>query len=155
MTTEAQKTDGRVKVPEFLREPLSVAQARLEALEGEAQRMLKDLVDRGRASGKDLGAMVHRISMQDFSFPEVRQRIEKLRDQGVERASGWRDRAESFRVEALERMLELQSRAVQFLGVATREQVEELSKELERLARRFDKAGKPAKRTRKGKHQEA
>lgn len=158
MTTEAHKTEAngnRVKVPEFLREPLSVAQARLEALEGEAQRVLKDLVDRGRASGKDLGAMVHRISLQDFSFPEMRQRIEKLRDQGVERATEWRDRAESFRAEALERMLELQSRAVQFLGVATREQVEELSKELERLARRFEKAGKPARRTRRAKGQEA
>jgi hypothetical protein len=78
-------------------------------------------------------------------LPEVKLRLEKLRDQGVERAAEWRGRAETFRVDALERMLEVQTRAVQFLGVATREQVEELSKELERLARRFERAGMPAK----------
>ncbi len=149
---EPQKTESsRVKMPEFLREPLEAAQARLGAIEEEAQRVLKDLVDRGRASGKDLGQMVHRLSIQDFSIPEVRHRLEKLRDQGVERATEWRGRAESFRAETLERMLDLQSRAVQFLGVATREQVEELSRELERLARRFDKAATGTRKAKKGK----
>ena len=145
---EAEKTEnGRLKVPEFLREPLVAAQARIGQIEEEAQRVLKDLVDRGRSSRKDIEEIVHRLSRQDFSLPEVKQRLEKLRDQGAERAAGWRDRAESFRADALERMLELQSRAVQFLGVATREQVEELSRELDRLARRFEKQARRAKRS--------
>jgi hypothetical protein len=152
---EAQKHENnRVKMPEFLREPLVAAQARLEAFEEEAQRVLKDLVDRGRASRKDLEHMVQRLSKQDFSFPEMRQRLEKLREQSVERAAEWRDRAETFRTEALDRMLELQSRAVHFLGVATREQVEELSKELDRLAKRFEKAEKGAKKAKKSKPSE-
>ncbi len=148
---ETQKRDsGRnVKVPEFLREPLVAAQARLEHLEEEAQRVLRDLMNRGRASRKDLEQMVHRLSQQDWSLPEMRQRLEKLRDQGAERAAEWRDKAESFRAEALERMIELQGRAVAFLGVATREQVAELSKELDRLARRID--GEKPKRARKAK----
>jgi len=151
---EAQKHENsRVKMPEFLREPLVAAQARLEALEGEAQRVLKDLVDRGRASRKDLEHMVQRLSKQEFSFVEVRQRLEKLREQGVERAAEWRDKAESFRSEALDRMLELQSRAVQFLGVATREQVEELSREMERLAKRLDKTEKAPRKARKSKEE--
>jgi len=151
---EAQKHENiRVKMPEFLREPLVAAQARLEALEGEAQRVLKDLVDRGRASRKDLEHMVQRLSKQEFSFVEVRQRLEKLREQGVERAAEWRGKAESFRTEALDRMLELQSRAVQFLGVATREQVEELSREMERLAKRLDKSEKAPRKARKSKEE--
>lgn len=92
--------------------------------------------------------MMHRLSQQDWSLPEMRQRLEKLRETGAERAAGWRGRAESFRAEALERMIDLQNRAVSFLGVATREQVEELSKELDRLARRIDR-GQKAKRARK------
>lgn len=138
---EAHKTDSsrNVKMPEFLREPFVAAQARLEHLEEEAQRMLRDLMDRGRASRKDIEQMVHRLSQQDWSMPEMRQRLEKLREQGVERAVEWRGRAESFRAEALERVIELQNKAVAFLGVATREQVEELSKELDRLTRRIDK----------------
>ena len=145
---EAQKTEnGRLKVPEFLREPLVAAQARIGQIEEEAQRVLKDLVDRGRSSRKDIEEIVHRMSRQDFSLPEVKQRLEKLRDQGAERAAGLRDRAESFRSDAVERMLELQARAVQFLGVATREEVHELSRELERLAKRFEKSARRVKRT--------
>ena len=144
--THKTQTGRNAKVPEFLREPLVAAQARLEHLEEEAQRVLRDLMDRGRASRKDIEQMVHKLSQQDWSFPEMRQRLEKLRDQGVERATEWRGRAETFRAEALERMIDLQSRAVQFLGVATREQVEGLSKELVRLARRIDGKGDKAKK---------
>jgi DNA repair exonuclease SbcCD ATPase subunit len=146
---ETQKaSNGRaVKVPEFLREPLEAAQARLATLEEEAQRVLRDLMDRGRASRKDLEQMVQRLSKQDWSFPEMKQRIEKLREQGVERAAEWRGKAETFRVEAMERVMDLQGRAIAFLGVASRDQVEELSKELDRLAKRIGKAsGKRAKK---------
>lgn len=148
---ETQKRDsrGNVKMPEFLREPFVAAQARLEQIEEEAQRVLRDLMSRGRASRKDIEHMVHRLSQQDWSMPEMRQRLEKLRDQGVERAAEWRDKAETFRADALERMIDLQNRAVAFLGVATRDQVEELSKELDRLARRID--GEKPKRAKKAK----
>jgi hypothetical protein len=147
---EVHKMDGnqKLKVPEFLREQLEAAQVRLEQLEEEAQRVMKDLMLRGRESRKDIEQILHKLSRQDFSFPEMKQRIEKLREQGVERAGELRGRAENFRTEAMERMVELQGRAVSFLGIATRDQVEELSKELERLARRIDKAEK-ARRTRK------
>jgi predicted phage gp36 major capsid-like protein len=115
----------------------------------EAQRVLKDLLDRGRASRKDFEVMVQKLSKQDWTFPEMKQRIEKLRDQSVERAAEWRGRAESFRAEAIERVVDLQGKAIAFLGVATREQVEEISKELDRLARRIEKGEKP-KRVKRG-----
>jgi hypothetical protein len=148
---EIQKMNGgrAMKVPEFLREPLEAAQARLEQFEVEAQRVLKDLLDRGRASRKDFEVMVQKLSKQDWTFPEMKQRIEKLRDQSVERAAEWRGRAESFRAEAIERVVDLQGKAIAFLGVATREQVEEISKELDRLARRIEKGEKP-KRVKRG-----
>jgi len=129
-----------LRMPEFLREPFEAAQQRLEQFEGEAQKLFRDLMDRGRASRKDIEQMVHKLSRQDWTFPEVKQRIEKLREQGVERAVEWRGKAETFRSEALERLVELQGKAVAFLGVATREQVEELSRELDRLAKRFESA---------------
>lgn len=151
---ETQRTnDARSsKVPEFLREPLQAAQVRLEHLEDEAQRVIRDLMVRGRASRKDIEHIVQRWSKQDWTFPEVKIRLEKLRDQGAERALELRGRAETFREEALERVVELQGRAVAFLGVASRTEVEELSKELDRLARRLDRAqkGKKAKKPTKG-----
>jgi len=142
-------TNGRVSgVSELLREPLGAAQARMEHLEEEARRVLEDLMARGRASRRDIEQLLHRFSKQDWSFPEVRQRFEKLRGQGMERAVEWRGKAETFRTEALERVNELQGRAVQFLGAASRDQVNELHRQLDKLARRLDRAEK-AKRGRK------
>lgn len=140
------------KVPEFLREPLEAAQVRFGQLEEEAKKLLEDLMDKGRASRKDIEHIVQRWSKQEWTFPVVKHRLEKLRDQGAERAADLKDRAETFRVEAFERVLELQSRAVAFLGVASRTEVEELSKELDRLARRLDRAdkGKKGKKPAKG-----
>jgi DNA-binding transcriptional MerR regulator len=134
-----------LKVPEFLREPLQAAQVRLEQLEDEAQRVVRDLMVRGRASKKDIAHIVQRWSKQDWTFPEVKNRLEKLRDQGAERALELKGRAESLREETLERVVELQGRAVAFLGVATRSELGELSKELDRLARRLDRAEKVKK----------
>ncbi|HUL61100.1 MAG TPA: hypothetical protein VLU43_17600 [Anaeromyxobacteraceae bacterium] len=141
-TTEQTRA---LRMPEFLREPFEAAQQRLEQFEGEAQKLFRDLMDRGRASRKDIEQMVHKLSRQDWTFPEVKHQLTKLREQGVERAAEWRGKAESFRSEALDRLVELQGKAVAFLGVATREQVEELSKELDRLAKRFETAQKGRK----------
>ncbi len=147
---KTETTTRAIRVPEFLREPFEAAQHRLEQFEGEAQKLVRDLVDRGRASRKDIEQMVHRLSKQDWTFPELKQRIEKLREQSAERAAEWRGRAETFRSEALDRLIELQAKAVQFLGVATRDQVEDLSKELDRLAKRVETAQRGNRKGKKG-----
>ena len=148
MAETSRTNDHRAtKMADFLREPIEAAQARIGLIEEEAQRVIKDLMVRGRVSKKDIEHIVHRLSKQDWTFPEMKQRLEKLRDQGAERAAEWRGKAESFRAETLERMVDLQGRAVAFLGVATREQVEELAKELDRLSRRLERT----ERTRRAK----
>jgi len=149
---EAQKANGKhpLKVPDFLKEPIEAAQVRLGQLEEEAQRVLKDLMLKGRAGRKDIEQIVHRLARQDWTFPEMKHRLERLREQGVERAAELKGRAVSVRAEALERMVELQGRVVAFLGVATREQVEELSRELERLAKRIERGQHPRRAGKKG-----
>lgn len=149
---EAHKYENHrsLKVPEFLREPLEAAHARLGHLEGEAQRVWKDLMLKGRAGRKDIEQILQRLAKQDWNLPEMRQLVDRFREQGVQRAAEWRGKAESFRAEALDRMVELQGRAVAFLGVATREQVEELSRELERLARRIERGAKGRRPGKKG-----
>src|SRR5512140_1449671 len=149
---EAHKVDGgrSLKIAEFLKEPLEAAQARLGNLEGEAQRVWKDLMLKGRAGRKDIEQILQRLAKQDWNLPEMRQLVDRFREQGVQRAAEWRGKAESFRAEALDRMVELQGRAVAFLGVASREQVEELSRELERLARRIERGQKSPRSGKKG-----
>lgn len=140
----AQKT---VKVPEFLREPLEAAQSRLVTIEEETQKALKELVQKGKASSRDISDLVQRLSKQDWNVDQVKGRLGKLRAQGKELATEWSDRA---RAEAAERLVDLQQKSISFLGVASREQVEELSRELARLARKLEKsAKKPAKKARR------
>jgi len=130
-----------MKVPEFLREPLEAAQARLETLEEETQRVVKDLVHRSKTGRRELSDMVQRLAKQDWTLDDLRGRLEKLRAQGKELATDYADRA---RAEAAGRLVELQAKAIAFLGVASKEQVEELSRELSRLSRKLEK-GKPRK----------
>ena len=137
-----------IKVPEFLKDQLEQAQARLGQLEEGAEKALKELVEKGRASRKDLEAMITKISKDD-RVVDLKGRLEKFQRTGAVRAEEWKDKAESFRAEALERILELQGKAVSFLGVATKDEVEELHRELDRLAKRFEK-GQKARPARKG-----
>lgn len=138
------------KVPEFLREPLEAAQARLLEFEEEAQKVFKDLIQKGKESRKDVAVLVQRLSKQDWNMDELKGRVTKLREHGIERAQELRGRAESFRSDAMDKLDDLQAKAVEFLGVATREQVEELSRELERLAQRLDRTDRGAKPAKKG-----
>jgi hypothetical protein len=129
-----------IKVPEFLKAQFEHAQARLGEIEGSAEKALKELVERGREGRKDLSALVDRLA-KDERIAELRGRLDKLQRTGSDRAEAWRDRAETFRTEALERVVELQTRAVRFLGVASRSEVEALHRELDRLVRRLQKDG--------------
>jgi hypothetical protein len=149
---EARKADGKhaLKVPDFLKEPIEAAQVRLGQLEEEAQRVLRDLMLKGRAGRHDIEQIVHKLARQDWTLPEMKHRLEKLREQGVERAAELKGKAISVRAEALGRMVELQGKVVAFLGVATREQVEELSRELERLAKRIERGQRPRRPGKKG-----
>ncbi|HTP26153.1 MAG TPA: hypothetical protein VMK12_10890 [Anaeromyxobacteraceae bacterium] len=136
-----------VAVSDFLREPLETAQACLAEFEEEAQRLLRELVQMGKDSRRDLSLLMQKFSQQG-TIGGLRGRMTKLRAQGIERANELRGKAESFRAEAVDRLEDLQTKAIEFLGVASREQVEELSRELERLGRRLDRADR-SRRTRK------
>jgi len=136
------------KVPEFLKDQLGQAQARLGQLEEGAEKAIKELMQKGRAGRKDLEALLVRISKDDRVI-EMKGKLEKLQRTGAVRAEELKDKAETFRAEALERIVELQGKAVSFLGVATKDEVEELHRELDRLAKRFEK-GQKARPARKG-----
>jgi len=137
-----------INVPEFLKEQLEQAQARIGQIEEGAEKALKELMQKGRASRKDLESILSRLSKDD-RLVDLRGKLEKFQRTGAVRAEEWMDKAESFRSEALERIVELQGKAVSFLGVATKDEVEELHRELDRLAKRFEK-GQKARPARKG-----
>ncbi len=129
--SEVSKTanhKGAMKVPEFLREPLEAAQARLGTLEKDAQKLFKDLSGRVQKEWKD--------------WPDMKDRLDKLVAAGRDRASDWQGRAEHLRADAMERLMEL----VKFLGVATRDQLEQLSRDVDRILKRIEKGRKPRRK---------
>jgi predicted RNase H-like nuclease (RuvC/YqgF family) len=114
--------------------------------------ILKDLAKRGKAGRREVEALIEKVAGDakiDRRIGQLRQKVEHLQKTGWERTEAWRGKADSFRAEALERMIDLQGKAVSFLGVATREQVEELQSELERLAKKIENGQKarPAKKS--------
>src|ERR687888_1879297 len=80
----ADKNVSSVKVPEFLREPLEAAQARLVEFEEEAQKVFKDLKQKGKESRKAFADLVQRLSKQDWKMDDLRGRVSKLRVQSLE-----------------------------------------------------------------------
>jgi len=146
---EAHKDGAKraTSVPAFLKVQIEQAQSRLAQLEEGAEKALKDLAEKGRASRKDLETMLVKLAKDD-RLVDLRGKLERFQKTGADRAEEWKDKAESFRSEALERIVELQGKAVSFLGVATKDEVEELHRELDRLAKRFEKGQKarPAKK---------
>ena len=120
---------GSVKVPELLKELAKKGKAGRKEIEARLERMVGDVHLEARLS-------------------ELRGKLELLQKTGLKRTEAWRGKADSFRTEALERMVDIQGKVVSFLGVATREQVEELHHELARLAKRIENGQKarPAKK---------
>ena len=92
-----------------------------------APDFLRELMQKGQESLKELSGLVRDLLQQDWSMT-------KLREEGRKHALELRERSEDV------------PKAVAFLGVATRKQIvkqiERLSKELERLARRIDEMGR-------------
>lgn len=107
--------------------------------------ILKELAKRGQAGRKELEARLERLvgeAKVEDRLAELKVKLEQLQKAGRDRTEAWRGKADSFRADALERMVDIQGKIVSFLGVATREQVEELHHELERLAKRIENGQK-------------
>ena len=126
---KSRNARSAAKVQEIIRESIEAAQERIESLEDEAQKLFQELSTR-----------VQKVSKKDWK--ELRGQLEKLRRAGRDAAEEWKDKAQSFRADAADRLIELQVRAVKFLGVASREEVADLSREINKILKRLDEVQK-------------
>ncbi len=127
MASSAKKRGG---MPEFVRVQVEAAEKRLVLFEEEAQKLLKELIAKGKASRKDIRGLMRRAAELDMG----------------ERAEEWKDRAEKTGTEVIKRLEELQDRALGMMGVASTTKIEELAGEIQKLSRRVDKMTKAANR---------
>ncbi len=112
----------------IIREQVETAQARVHDLQKEAEKTLKLLAVRGKESRKELDKLVSKLEKTDWGSTEI---AGKAKDFGVELAS---------------HLDELQHKAIKFVGVASRDQVDSLSREIKKLATKVESLTKASKR---------
>lgn len=122
-------------MPEFVRMQVEAAEKRLVTFEEEAQKLLKDLIAKGKESRKDIRDLLRKAADLDVT----------------ERAEEWKEKAEKTGTEVIKRIEEFQDRALGMMGVASTAQIEGLAHEIQKLARRVDKMTKTANRIAKAR----
>jgi hypothetical protein len=125
------QTNKRTPLGEMVREQVELAQARIHELQKEAEKTLKLMAVRGRESRKELDRLVTKLEKTDWS----------------ERSSELAGKAKDFGAELAGHLDELQGKAIKFVGVASRDQVDSLSREIKRLATKVESLTKASKRT--------
>jgi len=103
---------------------LQALQARFEELEVEARGRLLKALGAGQHRLSELDVALERMAREDWSVPGLRKRLD-----------GLRERAEALRATAVKRVNEMPATAVSALASSTRVPVQNLARELERLAK--------------------
>jgi len=127
--------NGKSQLQNFVEGQLHEAQKRWNGLENEAGKVLKNLVARGQKSRKELENLLHKLNAHDLNLlenPTVKQ-LGK--------------RANKASVEVRKRLDTLHARVIEVSGVASQNQVREISREINRLSKKVDSlAGKKTDR---------
>jgi tetrahydromethanopterin S-methyltransferase subunit G len=108
---------------------LNHLQARIGTLEAEARGRLRKALGKGNGALLGLDEALARVSTEDWSVDGLRKRIDTVRA-----------RAENLRAAALKRVADMPGSAVSALATSSRAPVQNLARELERLAKRLDPA---------------
>ena len=112
-------------ITERFKDSLEQAQARLTSLEEEAQKMFQEVLDRSKASRREMTTLINRLNGGDlFDRKMVKQ---------------WEGKARLVSADLAHRLEDLRSRVIQYAGVASRDQVVDLSKDLDKLSRKIDR----------------
>lgn len=112
-------------------------QTRINELEVEAKGRLRKALGAGNDALLGLDERLAKVSREDWSVDGLRKRIDVLRH-----------RAENLRATALRRVSEMPGTAVSALATSSRGPVQNLARELEKLAKRLEpgEVGAPAEK---------
>jgi hypothetical protein len=104
-------------------------QARFGALEADAKGRLRKALGKGHEAAVGLDEALARVSREDWSVDGMRKRFDVLRH-----------RAENLRANALKRVAGMPGSAVSALATSSRGPVQNLARELEKLAKKLEPA---------------
>jgi ElaB/YqjD/DUF883 family membrane-anchored ribosome-binding protein len=118
-------TNGKARNLEtFVKQQIVGAQKRIEGLEHEANKVLRNLKARGRGPAREVEKLLGRISpdtlLENPTVKELGRKATQVRSDLRKRLDG------------------IQTKAVEAVGVASQAQVKELNRELSRLSKKLD-----------------
>jgi DNA-binding ferritin-like protein (Dps family) len=131
----ATTTNGRLNG--FVKESLEQAQVRLEALEKEASKVLEEVKERSKSSRKEVTDLLTKIQGAEL--------FETALDKEKELEKEFKARAEKLSGNLAKRFNDVQEALYRFAGVASREQLDDVVAELEKLSRKIEKLSKGGK----------
>ncbi|MBI5546368.1 MAG: hypothetical protein HY901_20975 [Deltaproteobacteria bacterium] len=113
------------KFAERFRDSLEQAQARLTNLEEEAQKVVQEMLERSKASRKEMANLISKLNSGEFLDRET--------------VKEWQGKARHVSADLAHRFEDLRSRAIAYAGVASRDQVDDLARDLDKLSRKIDR----------------
>ena len=119
MATTTTRKNGKANLQVFVKEQFADAQKRFAQFEGEAQKVLENLVGRARVSRKELEGF-------------VQGRLDHLKDL---RLLG---KANASLSEVQKRLATVQTKVIESVGMASQAQVDQINRELARLSKKLD-----------------
>lgn len=120
----------QIPVPEFVATGIENGKARVQDLGTQAETMIRELYERGN---NEIESVKDRLGLEEV--------VDKARD--LETRT--RDRAGEIASDLDGRLRQLQERALGLVGLATREEVRSLAKEIDRLTRKVDRLARRLK----------
>jgi vacuolar-type H+-ATPase subunit H len=118
-------TNGKARNLEtFVKQQISGAQKRIEGLEHEAEKVLRNLKSRSRGPAREVEKLLGQIN------PDMLLENPRVKELGR--------KATQVRSELRKRLDGIQTKAVEAVGVASQAQVKELNRELSRLSKKLD-----------------
>jgi DNA-binding MarR family transcriptional regulator len=124
------ETSKKTPLGEIVREQVQFVQSRLSDFQKDAEKALKELAEKGRESRKEIDRLLSRLEKKGWA----------------ERPGELAGKAKDFGTELASHLDELQSKAIEFVGVASRDQVETLAREIKKLATKVETLAKDGKR---------
>ncbi len=122
--TQKQKTQTvQIPVPEFVSTGIENGKARVQDLGTQAESVIKEFYDRGNTEIENV---------------KDRLALDEVVDRARDLETRTRDRAGEIADEFEDRLHDLQDKALGLVGLATREEVRGLAKEIDRLTRKVN-----------------
>lgn len=136
---------SKVQIPSFVASGIETGRTRLHAIEEQAHGLFNDLKSRGN---RELEAIKERLP--DVSIRD-RVPVEDLVDRAKNVETETRERAEALAEDVERKAVGLQDSILALAGIASRDQVAALARDLDRISRRLDRVAKQARSADKSK----